>query len=76
MDLDQYIRAGLDSEVSAVLEAAKAWRDRPCDKTNLALRGATDQLAAAQVRWEKAVEEYKGSNGEPAKLCGKSGWRE
>lgn len=76
MDLDQYIRAGLETEVEAVLDTAKEWRGRPSDQTSLALKGATDRLAAAWVQWEQAVEEFKGGNGTPAKLCGKAGWRQ
>ncbi len=68
MDLDEYLRCGLDEETNAVLSAAQRWRDDPNTDHVIALRDAIDALARAYVAFGEAVEEFKAGDGEPSEL--------
>ncbi len=70
MDMDQYLRGGLDEQVNAVLSAATRWRDDPTTNHVMALREAIDALAGAYVAFGEAVDEFKALPDEPAVIEG------
>ncbi len=70
IDLDTYLRAGLNEETTAVLSAATRWRDDPTTNHVMALREAIDALAGAYVDWTRAVDDFKALPDEPALIEG------
>jgi hypothetical protein len=72
------IRYGCTDELDRLYRAVRALAARKASRLDplaKAVCEAYDACEAALIAEERAVEEFKGGNGAPAKLCGKAGHR-
>lgn len=75
IELDQYLRAGLDELVNDVIHAATRWRDNATEARATRLREAIDALAEGYVGFDELVEDFYESDGTPGVMKTKGGIR-